>query len=44
MTKFDKDWIIQDDDKLIKLNGLPNEDSHYVQVYNLKTPSSECSP
>ncbi len=44
MTKFDKDWIIQDDDKLVKLSGLPNEDSHYVQVYNLKTPSSECSP
>jgi ubiquitin C-terminal hydrolase len=39
MSKFGEDWIIQDDDSLGKLNTLPKEDSHYILVYNLETPS-----
>ena len=44
MAKFGEDWIIQDDDSLGKLSELPKEDSHYILVYSLKTPSSECPP
>jgi ubiquitin C-terminal hydrolase len=44
MAKFGEEWIIQDDDSLGKLNELPKEDSHYILVYSLKTPSSECLP
>ena len=44
MTKLGKDWIIQDDNSLGKLSELPKEDSHYILVYSLKTPSSECPP
>lgn len=43
MSKFGEDWFIQDDDSLGKLSHLPKEDSHYILVYSLKTPSSECS-
>jgi len=44
ITKFNDDWIIQDDDKLGKLHEFPKRDNHFVLVYNLKIPSSECSP
>ena len=42
--KFGEEWIIQDDDSLGKLSELPKEDSHYILVYSLKTPSSVCPP
>jgi hypothetical protein len=44
MCKIGDNWFIQDDDSLGKLSELPKEDSHYILVYSLKTPSSECSP
>jgi uncharacterized UBP type Zn finger protein len=44
MCKLGNEWFIQDDDTLGKITELPKEDNHYVLVYNLKTPSSECSP
>ena len=40
--KINNEWLIQDDDNLGKLNQFPREDNHFVLVYNLKTPSSEC--
>lgn len=44
MCKLGNEWFIQDDDTLGKITELPKEDNHYVLVYSLKTPSSECSP
>jgi len=41
-TKIGDDWLIQDDDTLGKLHSFPKEDNHFILVYNLKTPSSEC--
>ena len=36
-------WYYANDDQ-IKQQDLPDEAGHYFMVYNLKTPSSECSP
>jgi hypothetical protein len=36
-------WFLIDDDTINECE-LPEETGYYFMVYNLKTPSSECSP
>jgi hypothetical protein len=36
-------WFLINDET-IKEHELPDEAGYYFMVYNLKTPSSECSP
>jgi len=44
ITNLGDDWLIQDDDKLGKLNHFPKEDNHFILAYSLKIPSSEYLP
>ena len=39
ITNLGDDWLIQDDDKLGKLNHFPKEDNHFILAYSLKTLS-----
>jgi len=36
-------WILMNDE-MMKAHELPEEGGYYLMVYNLKTPSSQCSP
>jgi ubiquitin C-terminal hydrolase len=43
MIKRKNKWFLIDDDSINECE-LPGETGYYFMVYNLKTPSSECSP